>query len=265
MNSAADAIKMSPFPPPCTHHQRMPAMQVTRTYIEDILSTDAWFASLPPAMQQGMLDIASTKRLGKGQSLFSRGDATDGVYCLLEGRLSARDGSEHGDEAVQLHLCPVFWFGEMGLYDKLPRAHHIRAESPALLLWLDNQRLRQLLHEQPSLWFHFGLLLTQKLRLALFALDGRTLQSNELRVARTLLMMAKLYTPGKQDVRLRLPVAQHEVADMLGMSRQTVNLSLQRLKADGLIDMAYNKIEITHMAGLEEKVRFKNWLPVASQ
>lgn len=243
----------------------MPAMQVTRTAIEDILRTDAWFASLPPAMQHGLLDIASTKRLSKGQSLFSRGEATDGVYCLLEGRLTARDGNEHGDEAVQLHLCPVFWFGEMGLYDKLPRAHHIRAELPSLLLWLDNQRLRQILHEQPSFWFHFGLLLTQKLRLALFALDGRTLPSNDLRIARMLMMMAKLYAPGNQDVRLRLPVAQHEVADMLGMSRQTVNLSLQRLKADGLIDMAYNKIEITQLAALEERVRFDNWLPVASR
>lgn len=239
-------------------------MHATRKHIEDILHTDPWFANLPEPMRQSMLDIASTRSLKKGQRLFARGDATDGVYGLLEGRLSALDGSEHGDEAVQLQLRPVFWFGEMGLFDKLPRAHQIRAESPCLLLWLDNQRLRDLLHAQPDFWFHFGLLLTQKLRLALFALDGRMLHSNELRVARMLLMMAKLYTPDNEDIRLRLPVAQQEVAEMLGMSRQTVNLVLQRLKADGLVDVAYNKVEITHLAGLQEKVRFNNWLPVSS-
>ncbi len=249
---------------PCLHCSPLFVMHVNRSYIEGILHADTWFASLPEAMQQGMLNIASTKRLKKGQRLFARGDATDGVYCLLEGRLSALDGNEHGDEAVQLHLCPVFWFGEMGLFDKLPRAHQIRAETPALLLWLDNQRMRDLLNEHPAFWYHFGLLVTQKLRLALFALDGRMLNSNELRVGRMLLMMAKLYTPDHQDIRLRLPVAQQEVAEMLGMSRQTVNVVLQRLKADGLVDVAYNRVEITHLAGLEEKVRFNDWLPVSA-
>lgn len=242
----------------------MQTKDTDRAHIEYILRTDVWFSSLPLAMQQGILDIASTKSLKAGQCLFSRGDPTDGVYGLLQGRLTVLGGSEHGDEAVQLHLEPVFWFGEMGLYDKLPRAHHIRAETPALLLWLDNTRLRAFLHGQPQFWFHFGLLLTQKLRLSLFALDGRMLSSNELRVARTLLMMAKQFAPDTAVVRLRLSVQQQDVADMLGMSRQTVNQVLQRLKAAGLVNMAYGKVEITDLAGLEDKTQFHNWLPLAA-
>lgn len=229
------------------------------------LRKDAWFGGLPLAMQAGMLGLSSTKRLKKGQSLFFRGDTADGVYALIEGRLDALTGSEHGDEAVQLQMEPVFWFGEIGLYDKLPRTHHVRAAEPSLVMWLDNPRLRQLLNSQPEFWFHFGLLLTQKLRLAMFMLDGRMLASNDLRVARLLLLMAQHYAPGQGKVRRRLLVQQKELAEVLGMSRQTVNSVLQRLKAAGLIELAYSQVEIVDLPALQEKVQFDNWLPMASR
>lgn len=229
------------------------------------LRKDAWFGGLPIAMQAGLLGLSSTKRLRKGQSLFFRGDPTDGVYALIEGRLDALAGSEHGDEAVQIQMEPVFWFGEVSLYDQLPRAHHVRAAEPSLVMWMDNQRLRTFLNTHPEFWFHFGLLLTQKLRLALFMLDGRMLVSNELRVARVLLMMAQHYAPGLGKSRSRLLIQQKELAEVLGMSRQTVNNVLQRLKAAGLIDLAYSQVDIIDLPALQEKVQFGNWLPTASR
>lgn len=77
--------------------------------------------------------------------------------------------------------------------------------------------------------------MTQKLRLAPFILDGRKLDSNDLVVARTLLMIAQSYVPrGDGPVILSVTIQQQEVADMLGMSRQTVSQALQRLKAKGI-------------------------------
>jgi len=229
------------------------------------LRKDAWFGGLPAAMQAGLIGLSGTRRMKKGQSLFFRGDPTDGVYALIEGRLDALTASEHGDEAVQIQMEPVFWFGEMGLYDKLPRAHHVRAVEPSLVMWMDNQRLRAFLNTQPEFWFHFGLLLTQKLRLALFMLDGRMLVSNELHVARVLLLMSQHYAPGQGKSRSRLLVQQKELAEVLGMSRQTVNNVLQRLKAAGLIELAYSQVDIIDLPALEEKVQFGNWLPTASR
>lgn len=232
--------------------------------IESALIRDAWFGSLPTAMQQGVLDMSSTKTLNKGQRLFSRGDPTDGVYAVLQGRLAAVDVNEHGDEAVQIHLEPVFWFGEMGLFDGLPRAHHVVAEEPSALLWLDNQRLRNFLNTEPTFWAHFGKLVTHKLRLALFLLDGRKLASNELKVARLLLRYAKGLDLDGHAMKQRLTMHQQEVADMLGLSRQTANAALQKLKSAGLIALSYNKVEIVDHAALEEKVQFHNWLPMGS-
>ncbi|RRS06105.1 Crp/Fnr family transcriptional regulator [Aquabacterium soli] len=233
-----------------------------RIDVAGILATDPWYRELPASLQQALLKIGVPRRLQAGQRLFSRGDATNGIYATLEGRLAAFDVSEHGDESIQVHLEPVSWFGEMGLYDRLPRVHHVRAEQPATVLWLSDVILREHLARQPEHWFHFALLLTQKLRLALFVLEGRKVDSNDLRVARILLMLAQSSLSGAGETKQRVSVQQQEVADMLGMSRQTVNQALQRLKAEGLLQLAYNKVEITDLAALQAKVHFENWLPL---
>ncbi|MGH6647606.1 Crp/Fnr family transcriptional regulator [Aquabacterium sp.] len=232
--------------------------------VAGILGTDPWFREVPQLLQSTLLRIGVTRRLSQGQRLFSRGDATNGVYAVLEGRLAALDVNEQGDEAIQLHLEPVSWFGEMGLYDRLPRVHHIRAEQPSTVLWLNDPLLRAHLEQSPQHWHHFGLLLTQKLRLALFMLDGRKLDSNDLVVARTLLMIAQCYVPGGGPAKSRVTIQQQQVADMLGMSRQTVNQALQSLKAEGILQLAYGKVEIMDVAALQAKVRYENWLPVTS-
>lgn len=232
--------------------------------VAGILGKDPWFREAPELLQSTLLEIGVTRRLPQGQRLFSRGDATNGVYALLEGRLAALDVNEQGDEAIQLHLEPVSWFGEMGLYDRLPRVHHIRAEQASTVLWLNDPLLRAHLEQCPQHWHHFGLLLTQKLRLALFMLDGRKLDSNDLVVARTLLMIAQSYIPGVGPAKSRVTIQQQQVADMLGMSRQTVNQALQSLKAEGILQLAYGKVEIMDMAALQAKVRYENWLPVMS-
>jgi len=221
-----------------------PLEAVNTIDVAGILGRDPWFRDVPDLLQSTLLRIGVTRRLSQGQRLFSRGDATNGVYAVLEGRLAALDVNEQGDEAIQLHLDPVTWFGEMGLYDRLPRAHHVRAEQASTVLWLNDQLLRSHLEQSPQHWHHFGLLLTQKLRLALFMLDGRKLDSNDLLVARTVLMIAQSYQPGSGLAKSRVAIQQQQVADMLGMSRQTVSQALQRLKAEGILQLAYGKVEI---------------------
>ncbi|RZI86768.1 MAG: Crp/Fnr family transcriptional regulator [Rubrivivax sp.] len=228
-----------------------------------ILQTDSWFKMAPPALQQAIVDIGFPRSLRPGQTLFHRGEPAAGVFGVLEGRLAAFGVSEHGDEALQVHLDPVIWFGEMGLYDDLPRAHHVRAVSQSTVIFLPQEQLRCFLQKNPEYWFHFGILLTTKLRLSFFLHDGRKLESNDLRVARLLLVITQSFGPKSENTKPRLVIHQQEVAEMLGMSRQTVNQALQRLQAEGLLHIAYNKIEILDIAALQNKVHYENWLPVA--
>jgi CRP-like cAMP-binding protein len=50
-----------------------------------------------------------------------------------------------------------------------------------------------------------------------------------------------------------LPVAQEEIAQLAGLSRQRCNAALQRLAADGIIAIAYGGITVTDLAALRRR------------
>ena len=49
------------------------------------LNQGHWFAALPPALSQSLLDMAQVQRLDAGQRLFRRGDKPSGLYAVVEG------------------------------------------------------------------------------------------------------------------------------------------------------------------------------------
>ncbi|MCL6469540.1 MAG: cyclic nucleotide-binding domain-containing protein, partial [Ralstonia sp.] len=49
------------------------------------LHASSWFGTLDAALQDALIDIAAVRRLGAGELLFQRGDAPDGLYCVVEG------------------------------------------------------------------------------------------------------------------------------------------------------------------------------------
>lgn len=147
-------------------------MEISREDIRGILKRDSWYAELPEALQAHLLDIGVPRQLENGERLFRRGDTTDGIYCVLDGRLTVSGRSECRDEAVQIHLEPGQWFGEIGLFDQLPQPHTVRSDLNSTVLWLNDIKLRVLLESMPEYWLHFGLLLTKQLRLTLAVLSG---------------------------------------------------------------------------------------------
>lgn len=228
-----------------------------------LLGADSWFGNLPAPMQDLVCDLGQVREFTRGTRLFSRGDATDGVVGLLDGRLEVVGENEHGEQAMLAYLDPVSWIGEIGLFDRQPRMHTVRSQLSSVVLWIDDAKLRDALDAQPSFWYHAALLLTRKLRLTFFLLDGRQVESNEVRVGRILLRAAEMegYQPGRQGIRVGVP--QQFLADALGFSRQTVNTVLQKLKTRNIISMSYGRVEITDLGALKELVHYDNWLPVS--
>jgi CRP-like cAMP-binding protein len=109
--------------------------------------------------------------------------------------------------------------------------------------------LAALLEGTPEYWHAFGLLLTQKLRLAFEAIEEAALLPAAPRVARRLLLMAGGYgEPGA--LRRVLKVPQEDLAMMLALSRQTINQVLKQFEAQGALKLGYAEIEIADVQKL---------------
>ncbi|MFK4076002.1 Crp/Fnr family transcriptional regulator [Ectopseudomonas khazarica] len=220
-----------------------------RTYAS-LLNQGHWFAALPAALSQTLLEMARVQRLDAGQRLFRRGDRPSGLYAVVEGAVRVGAIGENGKEALLTLVEPPYWFGEISLFDGLPRTHDAFAESASTLLLLPQAELLALLERQPQHWRDFALLMSHKLRLAFIALEDMSLLPAAPRLARRLLLIAENY--GESEPRRVLHLAQEQLALMLSLSRQTTNQILKELEAQGVVRLTYGEIEILDFEHLRQ-------------
>jgi CRP-like cAMP-binding protein len=225
------------------------AMPDPRHYFSQ-LNQGHWFAALPPVLSQSLLEMAQVQRLDAGQRLFRRGEKPSGLYAVVEGAVRIGAVSENGKEALLTLVEPPYWFGEISLFDGLPRTHDAFAESASTLLLLPQHDLLALLEREPQYWRDFALLMSPKLRLAFLTLEDMSLLPAAPRLARRLLLIAENY--GESEPRRILHLAQEQLALMLSLSRQTTNQILKELQAQGVVQLTYGEIEILDFERLRQ-------------
>ena len=219
------------------------------------LERSAWFRGAPEPLRAALRAAGRVRTHKAGERLFKRGDADDGLYCVLEGAVRVGAASVAGREALLAVVGPAHWFGEIALFDGGARTHDAYAERDATLFHVPRAALVALLDAKPAYWHAFGLLLAQKLRLAFDAIEESALLGASARVARRLLLLSSEYgeaaaTHGASRSRLVIGVPQEDLALMLALSRQTVNQILRQFEREGLLALRYGEIEIVDAAGL---------------
>lgn len=232
------------------------------------LERSAWFAGLSDPLRDGLRSAGRVRALRAGERLFLRGDAADGVYCVLEGAVRVGAASVCGREALLALMGPASWFGEIALFDSGVRTHDAYAERDTTLFHVPRTPLAALLDATPAYWHAFGLLLAQKLRLAFDAIEESALLPAAPRVARRLLLLAAGYGYGEagresggevaksaHPAHLVVHVPQEDLALMLALSRQTVNQILRQFERDGMLALRYGEIEIVDAQRLEQQAR----------
>ncbi|WP_426133485.1 Crp/Fnr family transcriptional regulator [Pseudomonas sp. PWP3-1b2] len=215
------------------------------------LATGHWFSHLPGPFQHSLLAHARPRQLTAGQYLFRRGDPPCGLYAVLDGTLRISAVNEHGKEAVLSLVELPYWFGEICLFDGLPRTHDACAVGPCTVLQVPQQALLNILDQTPQYWRDLALLMSHKLRLSFINLEQLSLMPASVRLAHRLLMMVEGYGD-TEHAKSILQLPQEDLAAMLSLSRQTTNALLKDLQAQGVVRLGYGEIEILDVQRLRE-------------
>lgn len=230
-------------------------MPKTASHYRELLAAGRWFQGLPEAMQTALLEAAVVREVAAGTALFARGAAPDGLYAAVAGGIRVAGGGEDGREAVLAVVEAPQWFGEIAVFDRLPRTHDAVAAVESVVLHVPTAALDAMLSLHPAWWRELALLVTNKLRLAFEMLEDTALLPLLPRVARRLALMAEGYGEWSDRSRRVLKVRQELLAAMVSASRQTANGVLKELEAQGLIKVSYGEIEVLDLEGLKAAAR----------
>lgn len=215
------------------------------------LRADPWFGSVPKDFEADLLSLATPRRLKGGEHLFFRGDAADGLYAMLEGTLRVSGVTEAGKEAILSLVDPPSWFGEVALFDRLPRTHNAVAEGPVRLLYIPQAELLALLARAPRHWRELGVLMALRLRLTFIGIEDLALLPAEARLARRLVWLVEASLAPPEGICV-VPISQSQLGLMLSLSRQTTNQILQALQEQQVLRVAYGRIEVLDRPRLME-------------
>lgn len=226
---------------------------MSETPVSQTLGSSEWFRDLPDDVVGLLAGFAQRRRLQDGERLFAKGDAADGLYGVLAGRVRISTSGIDGRELLVNLFEPGGWFGEISMFDGLPRTHDAHAVGGTELLLIPRDRFLSLLAARPELYPHFLRMLCRKLRRSFDWIEYEAFLPLPARLAARLLELADAYgdrTDAGVLIRLHLP--QEELGRMLNVSRQTISKELNALRERGCISLEYGRVLIRDRARLQE-------------
>ena len=119
--------------------------------------------SLP--LRQAILSRAGVRRLGDGAPLASRGAAAEEWCGVALGAVRVSSVSLSGKQVTLTYVEPGTWFGDIALFDGLPRTHDADAHGATTLLVVRKADFKELLSQHVELYDALLRLNCRRLRL----------------------------------------------------------------------------------------------------
>lgn len=216
------------------------------------MARDTWFGAVAPARREILLAAARLVSRSDGSRIYATGDAPNGLWGVVEGRVRLLDYPAAGAELLVRAMTPGSWFGELSTLDGGPRPQDAVASGPTLLLHVPAPAFARLAAETPELHHDLALLACAHQRAALSFIGQRVALPIPARVAGALLSVV---TDGGDA---QLAMRQSEMAVMIGVSRQTLNRTLKAFERGGAIRTHYGRIEVLDPERLRAVSRTKS-------
>ncbi|HET9823256.1 MAG TPA: Crp/Fnr family transcriptional regulator [Burkholderiaceae bacterium] len=201
------------------------------------IDTGPWFAKLSPTLRQDILARCAVRRLRDAECISMRGAPAEEWCGVAAGAVRVSSVSLSGKQVSLTYVEPGSWFGDIALFDGLPRTHDAHAHGSTTLLVVRKADFRQLLDAHVELYEALLRLNCRRLRLMFDALEDLNTRPLAARLARQILLLARSYGVPDEggQVRIGLALAQEDLAQLLGASRQRVNQELKALERVGAL------------------------------
>jgi len=213
------------------------------------IESGTWFSKLSASLRADIFSRSVVRRLSNGMTTSVRGTQADEWYGVAKGAVRVSSISLAGKQVTLTYAEPGTWFGDIALFDGMPRTHDSNAHGATTLLVVRKLDFKQLLSDHSELYEALLRLNCRRLPLMFDAVEDLTTRSLASRLARQILLLARSYGVAQGlEVRLRLLLAQEDLAQLLGASRQRVNQELKGFEREGAV-----RIEPTRLVVLSKE------------
>ena len=205
----------------------------------EAINSGRWFASLSPSLRHDILRCAYVRRFGNGDLICARGDPPEEWIACAKGAVRVSSTSISGKQITLTYVEPGIWFGDVAIFDGDRRTHDAYAHGETSTLCVARADFRKILATHVEFYEAMLRLHARRIRQLYGLVEDLNTLPLRARLAKQLLHLARSYgVPCLNDtneVRIGLQLAQEELAQLLGASRQRVNQELKAMEREEAI------------------------------
>ena len=220
----------------------------------DLLKKVPLLAGLTDEDREALAAAVSRRRYRKGDIVMQKEEPGHALFIVEKGAVRIYVPSSQGNDLILAVLGQGDFFGDLSLLDGRPRSASAAVTSDTTLLMLERSDFIALITRRPA-----------SAMAVLEAVAGRLRETDEMasdlafldvagRLAKRLLDLAAQHGVQRNSgVLIDLAITQEELANMIGVTRESVNRNLSDFRTFGLISNQGRKIIVRDAEGLRRR------------
>ena len=122
------------------------------------------FEKLSPQDLAAIASATQELRFKANQEVIREGDPGDTLYLILEGEVAIIKNQSDGGQIELDHIGAQDYFGEMALFEDIPRTATVRTLSPCRMLVLHKHAFNEIVREYPQIALEICKVLGHRIR-----------------------------------------------------------------------------------------------------
>ncbi len=205
----------------------------------EAINAGRWFSTLSPSLRHDILRCAYVKRYKDSDLICARGDQPTEWIGVCKGAARVSSTSISGKQITYTYIEPGIWFGDVAMFDGDSRTHDVYAHGATTTLCVARADFNKILSLHVELYEALMRLQARRIRQLFGLVEDLNTMPLRARLAKQLLHLSRSYgIPSLThvgEIRISLHLAQEELAQLLGASRQRVNQELKAMEREDII------------------------------
>ncbi len=224
----------------------------------DILKRVTMFSEMAEDELDKIAQITDLRQYPRNSTIFVEAQERTTIYFIQSGSIKVTRVDNSGNEQVITLLQKGEMFPHVGFFDDSPYPGTAQTITDCKLLAISIKDFDRLLNSNPQIAKSVMKMMAKKIlqlqsRLQV-AISGDVYQ----KVVMSLLLLVQEYGIVKEDgILISIPLTHQDLANMLGMSRESVNRVLNQLKKEKILNINRKGILIYNLDMLENILSLK--------
>ena len=211
----------------------------------ELLENIPLFSGLSQEDLKGILECSAKRKYPRDSIVLYQGDEGQVIYLILKGKVNVVLLDEEGKEIILNTLESGSYFGEMAVFDRMPRSATIVAVEDSEFLVISQKVLSDQIKKNHQIALKLLSEMSKRLREADEQVSNLAFLDVRGRVAQILLKLhSKASSKKGENYKIISRPALKDIATMAGTSRETVSRILSEFSKNGLISLTKKNIII---------------------